>query len=64
MKQQQRLSSIRGKKTHFLTDQEVLRIRRELRHAKTARSVAYRWGLSESYVGQLGDYTRRAHCAV
>ena len=47
------------KRTHFLREQDVQAIRRELRHATTQREVARRWGLSDGYVSQLKHFTRR-----
>ena len=51
---------LRSKRTHFLTEQDVRAIRRELREAPTQREVARRWGLSEPYVSQLKRGDRRA----
>ena len=51
---------MREKKTHFLSDADVQRIRQELRGANTQREVARRHGLSEPYISQLKRYTRRA----
>jgi hypothetical protein len=54
-------SSQRVKKTHFLTDAEIIAIRQELRRAKTQREVARRWRLSDWYISQLKHYQRRAN---
>lgn len=47
------------KRTHFLTDEAIQAIRRDLRHS-TNREVARKHGISDAYVSQLKHYTRRA----
>lgn len=43
-----------------LTDADIHAIRKDLRHARTAREVARKHGISDSYICQIKHYTRRA----
>lgn len=51
------------KRTHFLSDQEIVLIRRECR-TRTLTEVARAHGLSVAYVYQLKNYHRRINMQI